>query len=507
MGKRVIGLFLIPFLLFYSVASVQAVEKEERAWQDEIIYFMMVDRFNNGDTTNDYQVFEHNLKAYNGGDFQGITEKLDYLKDMGFTALWLTPVNKNEPGGYHGYWYEDFYDTEEHFGSLDEFKKIVDEAHKRDMKVILDIVVNHTGYQHPWIQEKPDWFHEKKDIFNWANQDEVENGWLFGLPDLNTENPETRQYLLDMAKWWITETDIDGYRLDTVKHVPVDFWEEFEKEVKSVKEDFFLLGEVWHDDPRYIANYQGALDGFVDYPLFNEMTKVFAEPNHKLGGLANIWKRNNAYYEDPFLMGNFIDNHDNVRFTRLALQKGQDPVTRWKLALTYMYGAPGVPIIYYGTEAAMDGANDPDNRRMMDFTQVNEELQTHISKLAKARSEHDVLRRGELDVIYEEGGYSIFKRTLDNEVALVVINNSDEAHEALLTAEDIGEDKQLISLLNEVTVNANNDGYSISMEQETSNIFLVKDAPASNIIPILLGAVAVLMFAIGLLLARKRKNN
>ena len=304
---------------------------------------------------------------------------------MGFTTIWLTPIVKNEPKGYHGYWTEDFYDVEEHFGTLDEFKNLVQEAHERDIKVILDLVVNHTGYEHPWLNEpdKQDWFHEAKEISNWNNQAEVEEGQLFGLPDLAQENPEVKEYLLDMAKWWIKETDIDGYRLDTVKHVPKWFWEEFSKEVKSVKENFFLIGEVWHDDSTYIADYaETGIDSFVDYSFYNEASRIFSKPGQSIGRfLHGVWKRNSALYENPYLLGNFIDNHDNKRFTRLAIENEQDPTTRLRSALTYMYTAPGIPIIYYGTEIALDGSDDPDNRRLMEFK--DHELVHHITRIKR----------------------------------------------------------------------------------------------------------------------------
>ncbi|MCX8046854.1 MAG: alpha-amylase family glycosyl hydrolase, partial [Anoxybacillus gonensis] len=159
--KRVFRALLI-FVLLLSVTT-PASAKTERRWQDERIYFIMVDRFNNGNPKNDYEVDVHDPKAYHGGDLQGIIDKLDYIKEMGFTAIWLTPIFANEKGGYHGYWIEDFYKVEEHFGTLDDFKRLVKEAHKRDMKVILDFVVNHTGYNHPWLNDpaKKDWFHEK----------------------------------------------------------------------------------------------------------------------------------------------------------------------------------------------------------------------------------------------------------------------------------------------------------------------------------------------------------
>src|SRR5574342_229443 len=237
--KKTILMF-ITFLLFSSLPAKAAVKKENRLWQDESFYSIMIDRFNNGDITNDVDVNAKDPLAYHGGDFQGIIDRLDYIKDMGFTAIWLTPVFDNVDKGYHGYWINDFYKTEEHFGSVDKFKELVKEAHKRDIKIILDFVVNHVAPDHEWVNDpaKKNWFHEKQDIIDWNDQNQMENNWLYGLPDLAQENPETRKYLLDAAKWWIEETDIDGYRLDTVRHVPVDFWSEFSKEVKSVKKDF-----------------------------------------------------------------------------------------------------------------------------------------------------------------------------------------------------------------------------------------------------------------------------
>ena len=395
-----------------------------------MIYFIMIDRFNNGDPSNDYEVDINNPKAYHGGDFKGIIEKLDYISDMGFTAIWLTPIVKNEPMGYHGYWTEDFYDVEEHFGTLEEFKNLVKEAHNRDIKVILDLVVNHTGYSaHPWLTDpdKKDWFHEDKTINNWDNQEEVETGRLAGLPDLAQENPEVREYLLEMATWWIEETDIDGYRLDTVKHVPKDFWEEFSGEVKAVKEDFFLIGEVWHDDPAYVADYaQTGIDSFVDYPFFNEATRIFSRPNQSVGRFMHgVWKRNTILYDNPYILGNFIDNHDNKRFTRLAIEQKQDPTTRLKQALAYMYTAPGIPIVYYGTEIALDGGDDPDNRRLMTFT--DHELSEEISKLSTIRKNYPALTRGDYELIIDQAGMTVFTRSYEEEVIVVAINNTTES--------------------------------------------------------------------------------
>ncbi|MBA2872067.1 alpha-amylase [Anoxybacillus calidus] len=508
MTKRALALLLIPFLFFYALPAQAAVEKEGRKWQDESIYFIMVDRFNNGDSSNDYEVNVKDPKAYHGGDFKGIIQQLDYIKEMGFTAIWLTPIFKNEPGGYHGYWVEDFYKVEEHFGTLEDFKKLVKEAHKRDMKVILDIVVNHTDYHHPWLNDpdKKDWFHEKKDVLNWKDQKEVENGWLFGLPDLAQENPEVKQYLIDMAKWWIKETDIDGYRLDAVKHVPKTFWKEFSKEVKSVKEDFLLIGEVWDNDPRFIAEYgKYGIDAFIDYPFYREASKTLSNIDQSMQPLYDVWLRNKTFYKNPYLLGTFLDNHDTVRFTRLALQNKQYPVTRIKMGLTYLFTAPGIPIMYYGTEIALDGGEDPDNRRLMNF-RTDKEIIDYIKKLGELRNTLPSLTRGDFELLYEKNGMAVFKRTYKNETAVIAINNTSKSQKVRIDNKQLEPNKELRGLLAGDLVRGNKDGYDIILDRETAEVYVLADKSGINI-PFIAVLIAIYVaFGFFLYFAKKRRK-
>ncbi|WP_163101635.1 alpha-amylase family glycosyl hydrolase [Peribacillus alkalitolerans] len=507
MRKSLFSLILIPFLLFYAL-PVGAVEKEERKWQDETIYFIMVDRFNNGDTSNDFQVNVQDPKAYNGGDFKGITEKLDYLKDMGYTTIWLTPVFDNEEKGYHGYWIRDFYKTEEHFGTMEEFKKLVKEAHKRDMKVILDFVVNHVGPNHPWVNDasKKEWFHEKQPITNWNDQKEVENNWLYDLPDLNQKNPETRQYLLDAAKWWIEETDVDGYRLDTVKHVPKDFWKDFSKEVKSVKEDFYLLGEVWHDDLGVVSSYQASgIDGFVDFAQNEHLRTAFAKPDSSLAWLFTSLDRNKAFFDRPELMGNFMDNHDMTRFTREIIQYKQNPGTRWKLALTYLYTVPGIPIVYYGSEIALDGGEDPDNRRFMGF-KADKELIDYITKLGELRQQLPALTRGNLELLHEENGMAVYKRTYKNETIVVAVNNTSKSQNVSLSEDTLAKDKELRGLLAGDLVRERDGKYELIIDREKAEIYALADKSGLNIPYLVTMGAVYLAFVVFIIIVLKRSR-
>lgn len=209
MYKRLLCLLLVPVLFLYGI-PVGALEKEERFWQDETVYSILVDRFHNGNTKNDYTVNVQDINSYNGGDFQGIIDKLDYLKEMGFTTISLSSIFDNEDNGYHGAWITDYYKPEEHFGSMKKFKQVVKEAHKRDLKVIIEFVADSVGPNHPWT----------KDL--------TKKEWFTTAPKLNHTNDEVKQYLIDAAKWWMTETNIDGYYINHVNDVPKEFGRNFQ---------------------------------------------------------------------------------------------------------------------------------------------------------------------------------------------------------------------------------------------------------------------------------------
>ncbi|MFY7867917.1 MAG: alpha-amylase family glycosyl hydrolase, partial [Exiguobacterium sp.] len=183
--RRGVVLVLLSLLLFPTIVGA----KEAATWEQERMYFIMVDRFVDGNPDNNEQVDKDDPKAFHGGDIRGVIEKLDYIESLGFTSIWLTPVFENMPDGYHGYWIKNFYNIDPQFGTKEDLQELVQEAHKRDMKVILDFVVNHVGPNHPWVEEKPEWFHEQLPIVFWKDQEQVETHWLFDLPDFKTEDP------------------------------------------------------------------------------------------------------------------------------------------------------------------------------------------------------------------------------------------------------------------------------------------------------------------------------
>ncbi|WNS76825.1 alpha-amylase family glycosyl hydrolase [Bacillus sp. DTU_2020_1000418_1_SI_GHA_SEK_038] len=478
MVKRVWTLILIPLLLFYA-QPVGAVEKEDRKWQDESIYFLMVDRFDNGDFKNDYHVNVKDPQSFHGGDFQGVIKKLDYIKDMGFTAIRLTPIFDNEENGYHGYGVIDYYNTEEHFGTIDEFKMLVKEIHNRNLKVMLDFPINHVGSKHEWLKDptKKDWFKTDQS----PNLQGLENEWINELPRLNHENLEVQEYLLDAAKWWINETNIDGYYLDEVDGVSKKFLTDFVQQSKSSKKDFYLLGEVRSIDPRIITEYEDTgIDGFLDFPLTETLRPAFVQVDQSLKELKTRKDELMSVYKNPNLMGSLLDDHKVDRFTRDMVEQNQHPGPRWKLALTYLYTSPGVPIVYYGSEIALDGGLGPDNHRQMDF-RTDKDLIDYITKLGELRSNLPSLTRGEMKLLAEENGVLAYKRTYKNETTVIVINNSSESRNITINAEEFADDKELRGLLTNDLVKSNDHQYKIFTDREEAEIYILSQKSGMNI--------------------------
>lgn len=430
MGKN-LGMLLLLSVLMMTSCFAQSALKITR---EDLIYFVLTDRFYDGDPSNNQNVRQRDPGAYHGGDFQGIIDKLDYIKDLGFTAIWISPVVANQIRGYHGYWPVDFYRTNENFGSLEKLKELVATAHGKGLKVLVDLVVNHTGIMHPWVGEpdRESWFHQRGRINNWNDQQAIEEGDLAGLPDLNQDNPEVRQYLMEMAKWWIRETGIDGYRLDTVRHVPKAFWREFVIEIKKEFPDFYLLGEVHDGRADYLAGYQQAgIDGLIDYPMYYPIMDVFGG-HHSASRLVRAIEECAAIYPECTLMGTFIDNLDTPRFVSQIMDFRDE---RLKQALAFMMTYTGIPVMYYGTEIGLDGGADPDNRRDMDWS-VKSPLTDYVRKLTAIRKANPALTSGSFEIIKVEEDVLGYLRRFEENIILTVFNLSDAKKRLTLSLPD-----------------------------------------------------------------------
>ncbi|MGE5583792.1 MAG: alpha-amylase family glycosyl hydrolase [Bacillota bacterium] len=433
MGKLHYGKkFLLTVVLFSLVITVAFAGNSLKVTQHDITYFLMTDRFYDGDLSNDQDVHKRDLSAYHGGDFQGIIDKLDYIKDLGFTTIWISPVVANQIRGYHGYWATDFYKTNEHFGSLEKLKELVARAHEKGLKVIVDLVVNHTGRMHPWASDPryESWFHHQGNIQNWNDQQEVENGMLASLPDLNQDNPEVAKYLIGMAKWWIAETGIDGYRLDTVRHVPKSFWKDFVTEIKKDYPGFYMIGEVFDGRPDYLAGYQQTgIDGLINYPVYFALNDVFAggRPADRLVGVIQQCV---AVYPNQYLMGTVIDTQDVPRFISQA--SGQYAQERLKQALAFLMTYTGIPVMYYGTEIGLEGGDDPNNRRDMDWM-VKSPLTDYVKKLTVIRKTNKALTDGDFKIIGIDQDFLSYYRRFEGNIILTVFNLSDQQQKITLS--------------------------------------------------------------------------
>jgi glycosidase len=391
------------------------------------IYLVLVDRFQNGDPTNDGDADRRDPAAWHGGDLRGVLEKLDYLKELGVGTVWLTPVFKarHAPfmghGAFHGYWVYDLRELDPRFGSAADLAAVADGLHRRGMRLLLDYVVNHVGYEAPLLTEHPEWFHRNGTIKNWDDAEEVTTHEVHGLPDLAQERPAVYAYLAGAAEQWIDSAHLDGLRLDAVKHVPVEFWRRFNSELTGRHPGLTLLGELFEGSPEAQARVQreGAFSHMFDFPTAFALRDVFCggRPAGRLGAVMS----SRRLTPDPARLVTFLDNHD---MPRVAEACGGDQ-RRVMAALTAQFALEGVPALTYGTEAGLRGGPEPQNRGDMVFdAPEGRELKAHVTRLLGLRRAHPALARGATRVLGLDDGVLRFARVTGDEVALVAVNGA-----------------------------------------------------------------------------------
>lgn len=472
-------------------ARAPTVGKFQGLSQDDVMYLIMPDRFANGDPANDEPAEapgSHDRskpRAYHGGDLRGIQNHLSYLKDLGVTTLWLTPIVKN--GGaqdYHGYGAVDLYAVDPHLGAVKNYQELVAAAHKLGMKIFFDVVPNHVGPKHPWVANPPlpDWFHgtlqHHIDSFSpmkgsfYGKPDDQTNGndpfeslidphapmrvkrnltegWFFGiLPDMNTENPLVEQYLLQNSIWWAEISGLDGYRVDTFPYVARRFWASWHAGLRRLYPDLTTVGEVFHPDPSVTAffvggvrrydNIDSGLSTVFDFPMFFTLRDVLLK-NAPVGRIADVL-RHDSFYLHPEMLVPFFANHDVPRF---ASAEGSS-AAKLKLAFGLTLTLRGIPEIYYGDEIGMPGGGDPDNRRDFPggwigdkndaFTQAGrtsdqQEIFSYVRVLLKIRREHAALRSGQLWHLASDKSSYVFARESEEERLVVAFNSAEQQRE------------------------------------------------------------------------------
>ncbi|HEX6982139.1 MAG TPA: alpha-amylase family glycosyl hydrolase [Balneolaceae bacterium] len=473
---------LIPLEKGRVVHSVDQLNRDD--WERTVMYFIMVDRFNNGNPTNDEPVQDPDILPeanYYGGDLAGITQKIKdgYFERLGINALWLSPITQNPKGayglfpdpetqfsGYHGYWPISSSEVDYRFGSEESLRELLQTAHANGMNVILDYVANHVHELHPVYQKHPEWanpLYLPDGSMNTGNWDTYRLTTWFDtfMPDLDFSKPVVVETMTDSAVYWLQHYSFDGFRHDATKHVPLPFWRRLTQKLKSdvvipENDRIYQIGETY-GSRALIASYinTGMIDGQFDFNVYDDAVAVFARDDEPMSRLSNSLQASFDYYGYHNLMGYITGNHDRARFISyaggaLSFEEDAkvagwtrhigvgDPVGYKKLAMLMAFNMtiPGIPIIYYGDEIGMPGGGDPDNRHMMRF----KDLKPRELKMRRTTSHLTELRSNRLSLIYGDFHHLLvtkkqyaYARNYFDEWTIVFFNKSD--NEKTITVE------------------------------------------------------------------------
>ncbi|MDR1884294.1 MAG: glycoside hydrolase family 13 protein [Prevotella sp.] len=446
----------------------------------DVLYLIMPDRFSNGDSSNDeifgYPVNRDNPNSRHGGDFKGIENHLDYLEQLGITAVWLNPVlennmNEHEYSAYHGYATTDFYKVDARFGTNEDYRDLIDKLHARGMKIVMDMIFNHCGSEHYMFKDIPskDWFNNRGKYVQTSHRTAVQydpyrsdydfkaavDGWFVeSMPDFNQRNPHVAKYFIQNSIWWIEYAGLNGIRQDTHPYADYDMMSRWCKEVTEEYPDFNIVGETWYHNNAGLAYWQkdsklakpknSHLKTIMDFPLVDIGEKCFDEETGEWGGgfmRVYDYLSQDFVYEDPMNLLVFLDNHDTSRFNR----NEQDTacIDRTKLALTLILSIRGIPQIYYGTEILMTGHKpDGDGFLRKDFpggwaedktnkfeasgrTAKENEAFEFMKKLLNWRKGNEAVSKGTLKHFVPANGVYVYERKYNDRSAVIFLSGSD----------------------------------------------------------------------------------
>ncbi|GEK91092.1 alpha-glycosidase [Alkalibacterium kapii] len=448
--------FLEQMNFYFRVPYIHEIDAfRAPKWASETIWYQIFpDRFRNGDKSNDrkgtlpWASKEHPSRDdFYGGDLQGVLDGLDYLEDLGINGIYFTPIFKAHSN--HKYDTIDYKEIDPDFGDKALFKKVVDEAHKRGMKIMIDAVFNHVGIQSSQWQDVlenqenskyKDWFYihsfPVQDVSGMSTE-ELENvgrvnydtfAFTGHMPKLNTANPEVQEYLLDIATYWIEEFDIDAWRLDVANEVDHFFWKRFFKETTAIKEDLYILGEIWHSSQNWLNGdeFHAVMNYAFTDNIENYFFKKILSPTRLVSSLNSqlmLYRKQTSE-----VMFNLLDSHDTPR----VLTKAYGDKSLVKAAMTFLYSQPGAPCMYYGTEVGLDGGPDPDCRKCMIWDENKQDHDMlHFSKeLIRFRKKYQaILSYGETEWhdVRDDEQFIGFKRKLGNQELYFFFNQDEEA--------------------------------------------------------------------------------
>ena len=447
----------------------------------DVLYLIMPDRFANGNPDNDVipgmlenKVDRNEQFGRHGGDFKGISEHLDYISDLGVTAIWLNPTQENDmkDGSYHGYAITDYYQIDRRFGTNEEFCNLVNEAHGKGLKVVMDMIFNHCGSENYLFKDKPqdDWFNFRSNYvqtsFKTASvmdihasdyeKDIATDGWFTQvMPDLNQRNRHVARYLIQSSIWWIEYVGINGIRQDTHPYADYDFMSSWCKEVLEEYPHFNIVGETWlnsnvlvsywQKDSKLAAPKNSNLPTVMDFPLTDLMGKAFDEETTEWsGGLYRLYDYHtqDLVYANPMNLLIFLDNHDTSRFCKN--EKDAKNIVRYKQAITYLLTTRGIPQIYYGTEILMAAdKSEGDGCLRRDFpggwksdkvncftaegrTDLQNEAFDYTRKLLNFRKGNEAICKGTMKHFSIFKGVYVYERKYNDKSVVVFMNGTDE---------------------------------------------------------------------------------
>jgi alpha-amylase len=414
----------------------------QQSWDDAVLYFVMLDRWADGDPDNNQDVDLAGPGTFHGGDLAGLLAHLDEISELGCTAIWITPVQQQIPGfvsgagffdwAYHGYWADDFYAIDPRFGTEAQLKELVEQCHARGMKVLLDVVYNHCGYDSHYVQDKGrDWLR----FGSYCGDDDI-TSCLAGLPDFKTEKPEVREYLLGAHLGLAERVGVDGFRLDTVKHVEHDFWLLHRQRTRErLGDDFFLLGEVWGGDNRVMDPWfePDQMDAGLDFSFQGSVIGFVMGRGRPVAFDRYLDKREEV--REGHLVSHYLSSHDT---DGAILTLGGD-VELFRLCTALQMTARGIPCIFYGEEVGRYIGTWPENRTDMPWGERDilpgagvdrdEDLREYYRELIAIRRAHPSLWRGTRQGLAFGKDHLVFQRVDDasGDRLLVAVNRGAEA--------------------------------------------------------------------------------
>ena len=419
---------ILLFLSFLLLPIISCKTKEE--WKSRAIYQLLTDRFSRTSDTGDC-----NLSTYCGGNYQGIIQHLDYIKGMGFDAIWISPIVENSEGAYHGYHLTNLYNLNSHFGNEDDLKELISACHEKDIWVMVDVVANHvapvgTDYSKITPFNRAEHYHDNCEINDWTNQWQIENCRLSGLPDLNQDNEWVAKKLEEWIHEVVVKYNLDGIRIDTIMEVSKSFWKKF-AEYAGV----FQIGEAFNGDIDYVADYQHYIDSIFNYPLFYAIKDGFCDDFYKI---ENYWFNMRSKYPSPEYIATFVENHDNQRF----LYRCGGDRSKFTNAVVFSLLWEGIPVFYYGGEQYYGGGDDPYNREpLWDNYNINSILYQIIGKVNALRKKVSIWN---LEIVQRYADTNFYAFTRGNILACFTNINSLERE---ITYHDFKEGDKLCNIL------------------------------------------------------------